>query len=190
MGAINFYGGTWCGGGAGLCLDGEFEVQPYCTMCGELEEDCACEEEDRRIVYRDTIYESDVFEWCGKNIDVIQEEILRILGENDKFLDVNVIRKGKNTTRTLSLARFMRMVVKSNCEIFTLKAGYYKGFQIFTDFYNLWRFIEDYSDFTITADDNDKVIWFTYDGDLGAIADMLNDVISKVNVFELMIKTR
>ena len=33
MGAINFYGGTWLGGGAGFCY--KEQTRTICTECGE-----------------------------------------------------------------------------------------------------------------------------------------------------------
>lgn len=121
MGAINFYGGTWCGGGAGFCY--KEETRTICTNCGELKEDCTCQEP---ILVQEN-FEREVYEDAKSHVHDFEAYVLEQC--TDKF--IRVMYRGK--LKICRVSRILKGLDTFGCGWLNVMPGYYEGFQIYMD---------------------------------------------------------
>lgn len=121
MGAINFYGGTWCGGGAGFCY--KEQTRTICTECGEEPINCTCEEPN----FVEENFEREMYEAAKDHVYDFEAYVLEQC--TDKF--IRVMYKGK-----LKICRVSRILKGLNTfghKWLNVRPGYYAGFQIYMD---------------------------------------------------------
>jgi hypothetical protein len=123
MGAINFSGGSWTGGGYGKLFEEEFfeTDNGTCATCGEQESDCVCGQFDPV----DHEYSRELFNKYQNNISDIENKVIKYIEKNK--LKVKVRRRPRLISSLLK-------GIKENEGVFlTIETGYYDGFQIYAN---------------------------------------------------------
>jgi hypothetical protein len=155
MGAINFSGGSWVGGGYGKLFEREFfETDGSCCICGEEESDCECGQFDTF----DLDYCRDLYKKYENNLSEIEDRVVKWLEKNKRKIIV-----GKRSRLVSSL---LKGIKENEGGFLKIEAGYYAGFQIYADNNRLGG---DYGDDRYLDDKDVKCLFETVNDTLNKI---------------------